>query len=59
MGGAAFRAALANPRDARLRITLDRQLARYLRFQVEQTTSAYPWAVADVVVESAVSVAAD
>lgn len=51
MGGAAFRAALENPRDARISVPLRGKTARYLRLRVRQSQPLYPWAVADIVVE--------
>ncbi|MDA1035865.1 MAG: discoidin domain-containing protein, partial [Chloroflexi bacterium] len=51
MGGAAFRAALENPRDARISIPLRGEAARFVRLQLEQSQILYPWAVADVVVQ--------
>lgn len=52
MGGAAFRAALDNPRDARFTIPLRGQAARFVRLRVEQSHDLYQWAVADIVVEA-------
>lgn len=49
MGGAALRAALVNPRDARLRVPLPRA-ARFLRIRADQSSAPYPWAIADIVV---------
>ncbi len=51
MGGSAFRAALKNPRDARISIPLGGMAARFVRLRLEQSEPLYPWAVADVAVE--------
>jgi hypothetical protein len=51
MGGSAFRAALKNPRDARLSVPLRGKAARFVRLRLEQSQSLYPWAVADIVVQ--------
>lgn len=49
LGGAAFRAALADPSDVRISIPLSVPL-RYIRLWVEQPQPDYPWAIADLVV---------
>jgi hypothetical protein len=51
VGGSAFRAALENPRDARISLPLGGAAARFVKFRIEQSDRLYPWAVADVVVE--------
>jgi hypothetical protein len=51
MGGAAVRAALDNPHDARIPITLGDRTARFVRLRVEHSHPFYPWAVADVVID--------
>lgn len=51
MGGSAFRAALEDPRNARLSIPLGGQVARFVRIRIEQTQLSYPWAVSDLAVE--------
>lgn len=51
MGGSAFRAALKDPRDARVSIPLRGKVARFVRLRIEQTQPSYPWAVADLAVE--------
>ena len=51
MGGPAYRAALENPRDARVSIPLRGTAARFVALGVEQSHPLYHWAVADVVVE--------
>ena len=51
MGGSAFRAALENPRDARISVPLPATAARFVRLRIEQSQPFYPWAVADIVVE--------
>jgi hypothetical protein len=50
MGGSAVRAALRNPRDARISVLLSGNAARFLRLRVERSHPLYPWAVADVLV---------
>jgi len=50
MGGAAFLAALRNPRDAHFSIPLPERPARYVRLQLEHSHPTHPWAVADVIV---------
>lgn len=50
MAGAAWLAALANPRDARMRIPLGRRQARFVRLRADQSSDLDPWAIADVVV---------
>lgn len=52
MGGAAFRAALDDPRDARFTIPLRGQAARFVTLRLEQSHPLYQWAVADVVVDA-------
>lgn len=51
LGGAAFRAALDDPHDARLEIPVPGRTARFVRLRIELTQSFYPWAVADLEVE--------
>jgi hypothetical protein len=51
MGGSAFRAALKNPRDARISVPLRGKAARFVTLRLEQSQPLYPWAVADIVVE--------
>lgn len=48
LGGSAFRAALEDPRDARIMIPLREGAARFIRLRIEQTQTAYAWAVADL-----------
>jgi hypothetical protein len=50
MGGAAFLAALENPRDAQMFIPLRGKAARFITLRIEQSQPLYPWAVADIVV---------
>jgi F5/8 type C domain len=52
-GGSAFRAVLANPRDARIELRLPPGMARFVRLRVDQTDRRYPWIVADVSVRGA------
>jgi hypothetical protein len=50
-GGLAFRAALASPRDVRLRFALAPTTARFIRLRIEQAAlTPLPWFVTDVVV---------
>lgn len=51
-GGWAFRAALENPRDARIFVPLRGRAARFVRLRIEQSQPFYPWAVADIVVKA-------
>jgi hypothetical protein len=53
LGGAALRAALQNPRDARISVPLDGRIARFIALRVEQSQPLYPWAVADVFADGA------
>jgi hypothetical protein len=46
LGGSAFRAALEDPRDARITISLRERVARFVRLRIEQTQRSYVWAVA-------------
>jgi hypothetical protein len=46
LGGSAFRAALEDPRDARIAIPLRERVARFVRLRIEQTQPSYVWAVA-------------
>lgn len=48
LGGSAFRAALEDPRDARVAVRLREAAARFVRLRIEQTQSGYAWAVADL-----------
>jgi hypothetical protein len=52
MGGAAFLAALENPRDARISIPLQGKAARFVRLWTAQPEPLYPWVVADIVVRA-------
>ena len=51
LGGATFRAALADPRDSRLSIPLRSTAARYVRLQVGETSSTMPWAITGLELE--------
>jgi hypothetical protein len=51
MGGPAYRAALRNPRDARISVPLRGMAARFVALRIEQPHPLYHWAVADVVVD--------
>jgi hypothetical protein len=51
-GGRAFRAVLANPRDARMEFALGSVVGRFVRLQLEQPDPKYPWIVTDVVVKA-------
>lgn len=51
MGGSAFRAALKNPRDARISIPLRDKPARFVTLRIEESQPLYPWAVADIAVQ--------
>jgi hypothetical protein len=51
LGGAALRAALKNPRDARISVPLNGRTARFITLRIEQSQPLYPWAVADVLAD--------
>jgi hypothetical protein len=53
LGGAAFRAALQNPRDARISVPLNGRTARFITLRIEKSHPLYPWAVADVFADGA------
>jgi hypothetical protein len=53
MGGSAIRAALDDPRDARISVPLQGRAARFVRLRIEAPQARYPWAVAGVAVEGA------
>lgn len=48
LGGSAFRAALEDPRDARIAIPLPEGAARFIRLRIERTQTDYAWAIADL-----------
>lgn len=50
MGGAAFLAALENPRDAKMSVPLPRKPARFVRLHIERSHTRYSWAVAEIMV---------
>lgn len=59
LGGSAFRAALENPRDARMAIPLRVRVARFVRLRIEQTDTFYAWAVADLELKGAATLHAE
>lgn len=52
MGGAAFLAALENPRNAQMFVPLRGKAARFATLRIEQSQPLYPWAVADLIVQA-------
>jgi hypothetical protein len=51
VGGRAVRAALVNPKNARITIPLAGRETRYVRLTIDESQPQYPWAVAEIWLE--------